>query len=190
MTKLGYTDYLKQMLLPLGIYDLEEGIGSEEIRVIGKQLDEVFDFLEELGREALTAQAESYGLKNYETLLPYMPAFITAQDERNSVIALLRIRGGCFTRELLEETLCGCGISAGIAESDTAMTVAISFPQNRGIPEGFDTLRLRIEEIVPCHLAVEYIFTYTTWEELMAKLPSWAAITENTSCWREFEIYE
>ena len=136
------------------------------------------------------AQAESYGLKNYEALLPYMPAYITAQDERNAVMALLRIRGGCFTRGLLEETLGGCGISAGIAESGTAMTVAVGFPENRGVPEGFDMIKLRIEEIVPCHLAVEYRFTYSTWQELMAKLQSWTAITENTSCWREFEIYE
>ncbi|NCB73443.1 MAG: DUF2313 domain-containing protein [Clostridia bacterium] len=190
MIKLGYTDYLKQMLLPLGIYDLEEGIGAEEIRVIGKQFDELFDTLEELSREAVTEQAESYGLKNYEALLPYMPAYITAQDERNAVLALLRIRGGCFTRELLEKTLSGCGISASIAESGIAMTVAVGFPKNRGIPEGFDKLKKRIEEIVPCHLAVEYSFNYTTWQELMAKLPSWTAITENTDCWREFEIYE
>ena len=53
MTKLGYTDYLKQMLLPLGIYDLEEGIGAEEIRVIGKQLDELFETLEELSGKRL-----------------------------------------------------------------------------------------------------------------------------------------
>lgn len=190
MTKLGYTDYLRQILLPLGIYDLEEGIGAEEIRIIGKQFDELFDALEELARETVTAQAESYGLKNYEALLPNIPAYITAQDERNSVMALLRIRGGCFTRGLLNETLGGCGISASIAESEKAMTAAVSFPKNRGIPEGFDTLKLRIEEIVPCHLAVEYIFTYSTWQELMAKLRSWTAIEENTSGWRELEIYE
>lgn len=190
MTELGYTDYLKQMLLPLGVYDLEEGIGAEEIRVIGKQLDEIFETLEELGRETVTAQAESYGLKNYEALLPYTPAYITTQDERNSVMALLRIRGGCFTRGLLEETLSGCGISASIAESDTAMTVTVGFPKNRGVPEGFDVLKLRVEEIVPCHLAVEYRFTYSTWLELMVKLQSWSDISENTCCWRELEIYE
>lgn len=190
MTELGYTDYLKQMLLPLGIYDLEEGVGAEEIRVIGKQLDMLFSTLEDLGRESVMAQAESYGLKKYEALLPHTPAYITTQDERNAVMALLRIRGGCFSRLMLQETLSGCGISANITESGTAMMVAVGFPENRGIPEGFDKLKLRIEDIVPCHLAVEYRFTYSTWQELMNRLQSWTVIEENTSSWRELEIYE
>lgn len=190
MTELGYTDYLKQMLFPLGIYDLEEGFGAEEIRIIGKQLDDVFSSLEEVGRESVLAQAESYGLRSYEKALPYTPAYITAEDERNAVMALLRIRGGCFTRLMLQDTLRGCGISASIAESATAMTVTVGFPENRGIPEGFDELKKRIEKIIPCHLAAEYVFIYSTWQELINRLLSWTDIEANVNSWRELEIYE
>ncbi len=190
MTGLGYTDYLKQLLFPLGVYDLEEGIGAEEIGVIGKQLDDIFNSLEELGRETVLSQAKSYGLKNYEKLLPYTPAYITTQDERQAVMALLRIRGGCFTLPMLQETLSGCGIFASIAESGKAMTIDVGFPENRGVPQGFDKLKTRIEEIIPCHLAVEYRFTYSTWQELMSKLQGWTAIERNVHSWRELEIYE
>lgn len=178
------------MLLPLGIYDLDEGLGAEEIKVIGRQLDEIFEALEELGRESVTAQAESYGLTNYENLLPYTPAYITTEDERRALLALLRIRGGCFTLDMLQDTLSGCGIAASISESNNKLTVGVSFPENRGIPDGFDKLRKRIEEIVPCHLAIEYLFTYSTWQELMIRLPNWTAIENNTRNWRELEIYE
>ncbi|MBP8640554.1 MAG: DUF2313 domain-containing protein [Oscillospiraceae bacterium] len=178
------------MLFPLGVYDLEEGIGAEEIKVIGKQLDEVFNSLEELGRESVITQAQDYGLKGYEKVLPFTPAYITTQDERDAVMALLRIRGGCFSSAKLQDTLRGCGISASIAESVKAMTVAVCFPNNKGIPEGFDALKLRIEEIVPCHLAVEYSFVYSAWRELMNRLVSWTAIEGNAKSWREFEIYE
>lgn len=190
MIELGYSDYLKQMLLPLCIYDLEEGIGAEEIRVIGKQLDEVFNLLEVLGRESVLAQAESYGLKNYEKVLPNIPAYITTQDERQAIMALLRIRGGCFTLQTLQDTLSGCGISATIGESAMAMTVNVGFPKNRGIPDGFDKLKMRIEDIIPCHLEVEYRFTYSTWQELMSKLQGWTAIGGEVHSWRELEIYE
>jgi|GEM_PF-2153995 len=71
MTELGYTDYLKQMLLPLGIYDLDEGTSAKEIRVIGKQLDDIFNSLEEVRCESILAQVESYGLQSYEEALPY-----------------------------------------------------------------------------------------------------------------------
>ena len=190
MTKLGYTDYLKEMLVPLCIYDLEEGIGAEEIGVIGKQLDDIFNALEALGWESVLAQAESYGLKNYEKLLPYTPVYSTTHDERQAVMALLRIRGGCFTLQMLQDTLSGCGIAASIGEYGTAMTVAVGFPENRGIPDGFDKLKIRIEDIIPCHLAVEYSFTYSTWQELMSKLQGWTAIEGKVHSWRELEIYE
>ena len=190
MTQLGYTEYLKQMLLPLGIYDLEEGIGAEEIRVIGKQLDDIFNSLEVLGREAVLAQAQSYGLKNYEKMLPFTPAYITVEDERNAVLALLRIRGGCFTQAMLQNTLSGCGISASIEERAAAMTLAVGFPENRGIPENFDKLKMRIEEIIPCNLAVNYSFIYSTWQELMSLLSNWSALEGLAKNWRELEIYE
>lgn len=64
---------------------------------------------------------------------PIRPAYITTEDERNAVMALLRIRRGCFTLQMLQDTLSGCGISASIAESGTAMTSAVTFPKNRGI---------------------------------------------------------
>lgn len=190
MTELGYTDYLKQMLLPLCIYDLEEGIGAEEIGVIGKQLDDIFNSLEELGRESVLAKAKSYGLRNYEKLLPNTPVYTTTYDERQAVMALLRIRGGCFTLQMLQNTLSGCGIAANVGECGTAMTVAVGFPKNRGIPDGFEKLKMRIEDIIPCHLAVEYRFTYSTWQELMSRLQGWTAIMDNVRNWRELEIYE
>ena len=181
---------MKHLLLPLGIYELEEGLGAEEISVIGRQLDEIFDALEELGRESVTAQAESYGLWNFEALLPYTPAYITTEDERRALLALLRIRGGCFTPAMLADTLSGCGIAAEIAEADAALTVNISFPQNKGIPEGFEGLKRRIEEIIPCHLTAVYLFAYSNWQMLMNALLSFAAVEANAKSWRELEIYE
>ena len=50
---MNYTNYLKEILQPLDIYDLENGVGAEELAVIGQQLDAVFDALEEIRREAL-----------------------------------------------------------------------------------------------------------------------------------------
>ncbi len=178
------------MLSPLGIYNLEEGLGAEEIKAIGKQLDEVFEALEELERESVPARAMSYGLTNYEELMPSTPAYITTEDENRALLALLRIRGGCFTLETLQDTLSGCGILARIAESGTALIANVSFPENRGIPDGFDKLKKRIEEIIPCHLGVEYLFIYSMWQELMTSLPSWAVIEASVQSWREFEIYE
>lgn len=178
------------MLYPLGIYNLDEGVGAEELLNVGKQLDEAFDALEELIQEVVTAQATDFGLKCYEKLLPFTPAYITAEDERRAVLALMRIRNGCFTLPLLQETLSGCGIMADISETGVPQTVAIRFPFNRGIPDGFERLKARIEEIVPCHLDVEYLFAYSSWEELTVLLTTWDFIQSSIENWRELEIYQ
>lgn len=187
---MNYTDYLKQILAPLRVYDLENGIGAEELRVIGGQLDEVFDALEEIRREAFLATAEGYGLKSFEKILPFTPAYLTTQDERRAVIALLRIRGGCFSQSSLQDTISGCGLQATIEEGSGKMTAIVRFPHNRGIPEGFDGLKKRVEEIVPCHLETDYVFIYTPWRELMEKLPTWGDAQSRATTWKKIEIYE
>ena len=186
---MGYAEYLKGLLRPTGLYELDSGAGAAELEVYGEKLDEVFANLEVLGAECLPLTASDYGLELYEQLLPFRPASITAADKRRAVGALLRIRGGCFTPERLQSTLSGCGLTAVVRESGTAQTVIVSFPKNRGIPEGFEKLKGRVEEILPCQLAVEYEYIYTAWKELMAQLVTWGAFQRKGLSWKEAETY-
>lgn len=186
---MGYFDYLKGLLAPTGIYDLEHGAGAAELEIIGGELDEIFAELEELGREFMPCSAEGYGIELYEGLLPYRPAYITTKDAQTALMALLKIRGGCFTRERLQGTISGCGLAAVVEEGAAALTAVVSFPQNRGIPDGFEKLKARVEEILPCHLGVEYKFIYTCWRELMESFASWRDIEQRALTWREMEIY-
>ena len=186
---MGYSDFLKELLRPTGLYDLDEGAGAAELEVYGAQLDALFLELEELGTECLPVTASDYGLRLYEQLLPFRPAYITVKDERRALGALLRIRGGCFSHEQLQDTLAGCGLTAVVRESAAGQTVIVSFPQNRGIPEDFDKLKRRVEEILPCQLAVEYEFIYTAWGELMTQLVTWGAFQEKGLSWKDTETY-
>ena len=186
---MGYFEYLKELLRPTGLYDMESGAGAAELEVIGEKLDEVFAALEELKGECLPITAEGYGIELYEKLLPYRPAYITAKDAQRALTALLRIRGGCFTPAALQSTLSGCGLTAVVREGDEAQTAIVSFPQNRGVPEGFEKLKRRVEEIMPCHLKVEYEFIYACWRELMAAFDCWGGIEERGLSWKEMEIF-
>ena len=143
----------------------------------------------EIRREAFLASAESYGLTNFEAALPFTPAYLTTEDERRAVMALLRIRGGCFTLPLLQSTVSGCGLTATIEEGTEAMTAVIRFPQNRGVPDGFEKLQKRIEEIVPCHLQTTFVFIYALWQELTAGLASWSAAQSLAGTWKAMETY-
>lgn len=185
-----YSDHIKQLLEPLGVYDLAIGAGAAEIDVIGEQLDAVFDRMEIMACEAVIPTAGGFGLTSYEELLPYRPAYLTLDDRRRALLALLRIREGCFTKKLLQDTISGCGIAATIEEGAEALTAVISFPQNRGIPDGFELLKSRIENIVPCHLSVSYRFIYSTWQQLMALLIDWSDAESSCASWRDIEILE
>lgn len=82
---MGYRDYLAGLLQPLGIYDLESGVGAAELEAVGEKMDEVFSELELLERELLPVTAESYGLLSYEGLFPYRAAYITSEDRYRAV---------------------------------------------------------------------------------------------------------
>lgn len=187
---MNYHSYLNEILLPLGIYDLESGTGAVELETIGSQMDAVFDALEEIRREAFLATAESYGLSDLVEILPFTPNSLTSEDERRAVMALLRIRGGCFSQQLLQDTISGCGLQATIEESSEQMTAVVRFPENRGIPDNFESLAGHIAQIVPCHLEIRYIFIYTPWQTLMEKLPTWADAQSKAGTWRLLETYE
>ena len=94
---MGYCDYLKQLLAPLHIYELDEGFSGGEILALGTALDSVTDALGEVQREMFLSSAESYGLDAYEELLPFTPESPGLADRRRAIQALLQIDGTAFT---------------------------------------------------------------------------------------------
>jgi hypothetical protein len=187
---MGYSDYLKSLLRSLRLYDLDAGIGAAELDVLGTACDAVYGALEAALTEAIVPTASGAGLAGYEAVLPYAPAYITPEDRRAAVMALLRIDGRSFTKAALCDTLSGCGIAAVAEETETAETVAVRFPQNRGIPAGYDAIRDRIERILPCHLAAAYEITYITWAEIVCWFSSWAELETACASWDALERYQ
>lgn len=186
---MGYSDYLKDLLRPMRFYDVDEGPGADELSAEGDALDGVYSALSAAEREMLPPTAQGEGLQNYEAVLPYHPSFITLQDRRRAIMALLQIDGCAFTADALNSTLSGCGIKAVVSETGTAYTVQVQFPDNRGVPDDFDALRARIEAILPCHLAVEYHIIYITWQELESWFLSWSEVENENFSWSGLERY-
>ena len=185
---MDYTSELKAMLRPLGIYDLDSGIGAAELFAEGRALDVAAAALERAEREGVLTTAEDAGLTAWESLLPFVPVFCTTAEERRAAIAaLLRIDYAAFTPQALNDTVRGCGIEALVEETETPLTVQVSFPYIYGEPDGLEALRVRIERILPCHLGVVYVFHYATWAEVEAKYPTWAEIVAPGYYWRKLE---
>ena len=152
------------LLRPLGVYDLREGtVNRGELAAYGLALDSRGTELSDTAREMNLSTAEDFGLERIEALLPYRPVCVTAAQRRAALAALLRIGGDSFTPEAVNDTLRGCGLNARAEEGDQPGYVKVFFPDVAGIPEGFDRLRAIIEEILPSHVDVTYVFWYNTW---------------------------
>ena len=55
---MSYAQYLRQLLAPLGVYDLDAPFQGGELDAWGEALDQVEDSLEEANRETCLATAE------------------------------------------------------------------------------------------------------------------------------------
>lgn len=186
---MGYGEHLRNLLRPLGVYDLTAGsLSGSELDALGRGLDALSDRLDYVERESALATAEGEGLDRREALFARTPVHYTTALRRQAVAALLRISGDCFTLSDINNAISGCGIKALALEKDQFGYIRIIFPDVAGIPEGFEQIREIILDIVPCHLDVEFYFRYLTWAECEAFQYTWAIIHEREYTWYGFEL--
>jgi len=179
-----HQDYLASLLRPLGVYDLREGtVNRGELEAYGVRLDHMAGELEDTAREMNLTTAEGFGLERVEELLPYRPVCSTPGQRRAALAALLRIGGDSFTPAAINDTLRGCGLNARAEEGGQPGYVKVYFPEVAGIPEGFDGLRAIIEEILPSHVDVTYVFWYNTWAMAAERHPTWGHAQDAGLSW-------
>ena len=179
-----HQDYLASLLRPLGVYDLREGtVNRGELEAYGVRLDHMAGELEDTAREMNLTTAEGFGLERVEELLPYRPVCATPDQRREALAALLRIGGDSFTPAAINDTLRGCGLNARAEEGGQPGYVKVYFPEVAGIPEGFDGLRAIIEEILPSHVDVTYVFWYNTWAMAAERHPTWGHAQDAGLSW-------
>ena len=177
---------LKNLLAPLGVYQLEESFNGSELETVGAALDRVEEKLEEVQREACPLTAEGWGLELLSGLFASRPAAPGPRELGEAIAALLRIGGDSFTLDAVNDTLRGCGLPAR-AEEDTTGRVRITFPGVPGRPKDFPALQAIIEDILPAHVGIIYHFWLLTWGELEQKFPTWEVLERRGLTWTELE---
>ena len=186
---MGYGDYLRNLLRPLGIYELSPGsLSGSELDAMGWGMDGVAAELDAAQREGSLATAEGEGLDRLEALFARAPAHYSTQLRRAAIAALLQITEGCFTLGDINSAISGCGVKALVLEKDRFGYVRVIFPEVAGIPPEFEQIREIILDIIPCHLDVEFYFRYLTWAECHAFGYTWAVVHQNRWTWHEFEL--
>jgi len=183
-----YSDHLKSLLKPLGLYNLDSGPGADELIVQGNALDQLFSQLDILEQEAFIQTAEDFGLSLYENLLPNYPKPQTLSLRRHSVSALLQISDSSFTLQSILDTAKIFGIpNMKIDESPALSLITISFPGTAGVPPGFENIQWVINTLVPCHLEVVYKLNVISWAMLQIKFIAWVYLENSAKSWNALE---
>ena len=177
---------LRDLLQPLGVYDLSAPFNGGELDVQGEVLDGIMAWLEEIQRESSLTTAEDWGLEYIAKLFARRPVATQPRKLAAALAALLRIGGDSFTLAAINDTIAGCGIPAVVKELGKG-SVSVSFPGVAGEPENFEELKKIIEDILPAHLLITYNFWYVTWEELERRISSWQEIEERSLDWEGLE---
>ena len=107
---MSHSQYLRDLLRPLGIYDLEAPFNGGELDAQGEALDRAMAALEEIQRESSLTTAESWGLEQVARLFLRRPVATQPRPLADALAALLRIGGDSFTLEAINDTILGCGI--------------------------------------------------------------------------------
>lgn len=183
---MSYAQYLRELLLPLGIYDLDAPFNGGELDGAGKALDHVETTMEHIQKEINLTTAEDWGLELVAQLFIRRPVASDPRALTAALAALLRISGDSFTLAAINDTIAGCGIAAKVEETGVG-AVTVSFPGVAGVPEGFESLKKIIEDILPAHLDVQYWFWYLTWMELEQKFSCWQDIEDRQLTWEGLE---
>ena len=90
---------------------------------------------------------------------------------------LSRLRGtGTVTKQMIRNVANSfVNGEIDIIEQPSDYTFIVKFISKKGIPPRIDDVKNAIEMIKPAHLAVEYIFTYRTWQEVLNLIADWQA---------------
>ena len=81
----------------------------------------------------------------------------------------------------------GCGLNAVASETSTPGRVEVRFPEVPGIPDGFDEMRSIIEDILPCHLEIVYVYWFVTWQLMEERFDTWGDIEALHLSWEALE---
>lgn len=185
---MSHAQYLRDLLRPLGVYDLTAPFNGGELDAQGEALDGVLARLEDIQKEASLTTAEGWGLEKIASLLARRPVATDPRKLAAALAALLRIGGDSFTLAAINDTVAGCGVPAVVRELGKGQA-SVSFPGGAGVPQGFEELKKIIEDILPAHLGIEYDFWFLTWRELEDNFPSWQSIEDLDLSWTQLETF-
>ena len=143
---------------------------SEEVKAIqdGIQagLDPCFSSVLESHAQPFVMTA-TWGLPLWEKLLDLTPD--TTDEDTRKMAIIAKLRGATTSTLAAVKSVAESYVGGEVLVEELYggdYVIRISFISTIGEPDGLDALRKRLAEIIPAHLAIEYVFIYNTHNDL------------------------
>lgn len=129
----------------------------------------------------------TWGLVSWEQMYGLVTNMSLSYEQRREMI-MAKLRGqGTTTGRMIEETAAAfSGGDVQVVEDNPKNRFVIRFVGIKGIPRNMQAFVSMLEDIKPAHLAYEFQYTYTVWDNL--KGMTWDELATKT--WDEVKIME
>lgn len=129
-------------------------------------------------------------IKSHEEDVGLVPDTSADIETRRSRV-LSKLRGtGTVTKTMMKNVAASfVNGDIEIIEYPSEYCFAVKFTSKTGVPYNIADIQAMIEEIKPAHLAVEYIFTYRLWQDILDEIQIWTAAKNYSWEWMlTFEV--
>ena len=129
-------------------------------------------------------------MKNHEENVGLVPD-TSADIETRRGRVLSKLRGtGTVTKTMMKNVAASfVNGDIEIIEYPSEYCFAVKFTSKTGVPYNIADIQAMIEEIKPAHLAVEYIFTYRLWQDILDEIQIWTTAKNYSWEWMlTFEV--
>ena len=171
-------DYLPKYYEGVKVAD---NIVDREAEELARLNANIFDVLAQFFIETAT-----WGLAHWERIFGVTTDPTKTYAQRREVL-LSKLRGvGKVDAELIEN------VASAYANGEVAVTnkaaeytIVITFVSTLGVPEQIDLLKDTLRDIVPAHMAIDYVFRFYTYAELKATGMTYAEVAATGKTYAE-----
>ena len=177
-------------LAPLGLYALHSGgYVDSELAAYAVGLDRVRQAIETLKKQAFVQTASGEGLAMHERLVGLLVR--NGSDlaaRRELVLYRLAVAPFDFNRAGMIGSIRAAGMDADIEEDTENERLRILYKRLLDDFLDMDSLRARLDTMLPAHLETEFDIGVCTWEMLEAAGVTWDIWDNADFTWDEFDV--
>lgn len=163
--------------------DLKELIRAEQL-----EFNTIDELIEDIYKQCFI-KTSTWGLKYWEKDLGIKSDLSKSYEERREIIKAKKRGQGTATKKLIKNTAeAFSGGEVDVIEHNAESYFTIKFIGVKGIPKSMTAFKDMLENIKPAHLAYDFKYTYTVWNQLKESGLTWDNAKLKT--WDDLKVFE